>query len=187
MLTKTDIATGTAVDALRARLGAINPSAPIIVAVNGAAEPDALFDCGLFDPKTKAPDVAGWLNEEAYAEATGHHHPHDVNRHDDRISAFCITVDAPIEWDAFAQWLEMLLATRGENVLRIKGILNVAGEAKPVAIHGVQHVFHPPATLSQWPDAERRSRIVFITRDLGRQAIEDTFRAVYGYHAEGAT
>ena len=187
VLTKTDIATGAAVDALRARLGAINPSAPVIVAVNGAAEPDALFDCGLFDPKTKAPDVAGWLNEEAYAEASGHHHPHDVNRPDDRISAFCITVDAPIEWDAFAQWLEMLLATRGENVLRIKGILNVAGEAKPVAIHGVQHVFHPPATLSQWPDAERRSRIVFITRDLGRQAIEDTFRAVYGYHAEGAT
>jgi G3E family GTPase len=187
VLTKTDIATDAAVDALRARLGAINPSAPVIVAVNGAAEPDALFDCGLFDPKTKVPDVAGWLNEEAYAEAGGHHHPHDVNRHDDRISAFCMTIDAPIEWDAFAQWLEMLLATRGENLLRIKGILNVAGEAKPVAIHGVQHVFHPPATLSQWPDEERRSRIVFITRDLGRQAIEDTFRAVYGYHAEGTT
>ena len=186
VLTKTDIADGAAVEALRARLAAMNPSAPVIVAVDGAAEPDALFDCGLFNPKTKAPDVAGWLNEEAYAQARGPGHHHDVNRHDDRIRAFCMTVDDPIEWDAFAVWLEMLLATRGENVLRIKGVLNVAGEAKPVAIHGVQHVFHPPATLPEWPDAERRSRIVFITRDMGRQAIEDTFRAVYGYHAESA-
>ncbi|MDP6774916.1 MAG: GTP-binding protein [Rhodospirillales bacterium] len=186
VLTKTDIADGTEVETLRARLAAINPSAPVIVAVDGAAEPDALFDCGLFNPKTKAPDVAGWLNEEAYGQARGHGHHHDVNRHDDRIGAFCMTVDDPIEWDAFAMWLEMLLATRGENVLRIKGILNVAGEAKPVAIHGVQHVFHPPAALAEWPDAERRSRIVFITRDMGRQAIEDTFRAVYGYHAESA-
>ncbi len=184
VLTKTDIADGAAVEALRARLAVINPSAPVIVAVDGAAEPDALFDCGLFNPKTKAPDVAGWLNEEAYGQARSDGHHHDVNRHDDRIGTFCMTVDDPIEWDAFAMWLEMLLATRGENVLRIKGILNIAGEAKPVAIHGVQHVFHPPAALAEWPDAERRSRIVFITRDMGRQAIEDTFRAVYGYHAE---
>ena len=186
VLTKTDIADGAAVEALRDRLGAVNPAAPIMVAVNGEAEPDALFDCGLFNPKSKTPDVAGWLNEEAYAGAPGHGHPHDVNRHDDRINAFCMTVDDPIKWDAFAVWLEMLLATRGENVLRIKGILNVAGETKPVAIHGVQHVFHPPATLPKWPDGERRSRIVFITRDMGRQAIEDTFRAVYGYHARDA-
>ncbi len=186
VLTKTDIADGAAVEALRARLAVINPSAPVIVAVDGAAEPDALFDCGLFNPKTKAPDVAGWLNEEAYGQARSDGHHHDVNRHDDRIGTFCMTVDDPIEWDAFAMWLEMLLATRGENVLRIKGILNIAGEAKPVAIHGVQHVFHPPAALAEWPDAERRSRIVFITRDMGRQAIEDTFRAVYGYHAESA-
>ncbi len=186
VLTKTDIADGAAVEALRARLAVINPSAPVIVAVDGAAEPDALFDCGLFNPKTKAPDVAGWLNEEAYGQARSDGHHHDVNRHDDRIGTFCMTVDDPIEWDAFAMWLEMLLATRGENVLRIKGILNIAGEAKPVAIHGVQHVFHPPAALAEWPDAERRSRIVFITRDMGCQAIEDTFRAVYGYHAESA-
>jgi len=183
VLTKTDITDAATVEALRARLGAINPSAPVMVAVNGDADPDALFDCGLFNPKTKNPDVARWLNEEAYAEAPGHNHHHDFNRHDDRINAFCMTVDAPIEWEAFAVWLEMLLATRGENVLRIKGILNVAGETKPVAIHGVQHVFHPPAAIPEWPDAERRSRIVFITRDLGRQAIEDTFRAVYGFHA----
>lgn len=195
VITKTDVAEAGAVAALCDRLRGLNPAAPLITAVLGAAEPNALFDCGLFDPRTKHADVEGWLNEEAYVEPDDHDHHehdhehaaphvHDVNRHDARISSFCMTLDEPIRWDAFAIWLEMLLATRGDCLLRVKGILNVVGEERPVAIHGVQHVFHPPATLAGWPGDDRRSRIVFITRDLGRQAIEDTFRAVYGYHTE---
>ena len=125
-----------------------------------------------------------WLAEEAYAGAE-HHHAHDVNRHDDRISAFCLTLDAPVEWKPFAIWIDRLLSSHGENLLRVKGVLNVAGQDRPVVIHGVQHVFHPPALLPAWSNEDRRSRLVFITRDLGRQAIEETFRAVCEYRAAG--
>ena len=46
-----------------------------------------------------------------------------------------------------------------------------------MAVHGVQHIFHPPAMLDAWPDDDRRSRIVMITRDLNREPVEQMFRA----------
>ncbi len=175
VLSKTDIATTAAIAELRRRLRSLNPGAPMVLSADGAVGPEDLFGCGLFDALGKIPDVQRWLNAEAY----GHHHHHamDVNRHDDRISAFCLTIDKPVAWQGLVTWLEMLLATHGESLLRLKGILNVAGQEKPVAIHGVQHVFHPPVTLPAWPDEERRSRLVFITRDMGRDAVEATFHA----------
>ncbi len=193
VLSKVDLAAPEAVAALRARLARLNPAAPLIVAEHGEVDPARLFHAGLFDPARKIPDVAGWLNAEAYRE---HHHdhdhhdhahhrhepqgqdPHDVNRHDARIRAFCLTFDAPLHWQAVATWLEMLIVTRGESLLRVKGVLDVIGQDRPIAIHGVQHLFHPPATLPAWPEGEaRRSRLVFIVRDLDRAVIEDGLRA----------
>ncbi len=154
-----------------------------------------MFDAGLFSTDRKIADVAGWLREEAlpqdhdahdhdhhehehgHEHGHGHDHHHDPNRHDARISSFCMIVDEPIPWDGFVTWMEMLITTQGENLLRIKGILNVAGEPHPVAVHGVQHLFHPPLGLPAWPDDDHRSKIVFITRDIGRKVIEDTFHA----------
>jgi G3E family GTPase len=189
VLTKTDLAAPEVVAALHRRLRALNPAAPILTAVFGEIAPEALLDAGLFNPQSKIPDVARWLNAEAFTpghrarEDDGHDHNkhgHDVNRHDDRIAAFCLTREAPIPWDAFVDWIEMLIATQGTNLLRVKGVLNLDGEERPVAVHGVQHVFHPPAVLPAWPDDDRRSRLVFITRDLGRRAVEDTFNAFVG-------
>ena len=190
VLSKTDIADSVTVAALCTRLADINPAAPVITADHGAVEPARLFDAGLYDPETKSPDVARWLREEAYAEqqeAHGHHHHHSgVNRHDDHIRAFCMTVEQPIPWAPFVDWIESLIVTQGDNILRIKGVLNVIGEDVPVAVHGVQHVFHPPTRLTAWPDAERRSRLVFITRDISKQAIEDSYAAMVGAAAEWA-
>ncbi len=104
------------------------------------------------------------------------HGGHDPNRHDDHIRAFCLTFDRPILPGALQLWLELLLAFRGPDLLRVKGIVNLFGYDGPVAIHGVQHVFHPPVVLERWPDADRRSRFVFITRDIERAAIEDTMQ-----------
>ena len=85
----------------------------------------------------------------------------------------------PIVLDGgLATWLEMLTMTRGESVLRIKGILNLEGEERPVAIHGVQHLFHPPVKLPAWPEGDdRHSRLVFILRDLDRAVVENGLRA----------
>lgn len=189
VLTKTDLAEPETVATLRRRLHALNPAAPVLTAVLGEIAPEALLDAGLFNLQSKIPEVARWLNAEAFApdhRARGEDrhdhakHGHDVNRHDDRIAAFCLTRERPIPWNAFVDWIEMLIATQGANLLRVKGVLNLADEDRPVAVHGVQHVFHPPAVLPAWPDDDRRSRLVFITRDLSRQAVEDTFDAFVG-------
>jgi G3E family GTPase len=103
-----------------------------------------------------------------------------VNRHDDHIRAFCLTFDQPVAWDRFVNWIEMLITMRGADLLRIKGILNVAGSDGPVAIHGIQHLFHPPAMLPDWSGEDRRSRIVFITRDLERAWLERSMAEFLG-------
>ena len=77
------------------------------------------------------------------------------------MRSFVVTAESPIDWTAFGVWLTMLLNRHGAKVLRVKGILNLAGEAAPVAIHGVRHLVHNPVHMKAWPDADRRSRIVF--------------------------
>jgi G3E family GTPase len=197
LLTKTDLADAAAIGVLRDRLHRLNPAAPIFTVAQGRIEAEQLFNAGLYNPDRKTLDVQNWLKAEAYetphahdhAHDHGHDHAHDhghdhghrhpapdVNRHDDHIRAFCLTWEAPLDWERFVDWIEMLTATRGADLLRIKGILNVAGEAAPVAIHGVQHLFHPPVVLPKWPDADRRSRIVFITRDLDRTVLDQSLR-----------
>jgi G3E family GTPase len=74
----------------------------------------------------------------------------------------------------------MLLHRHGDALLRVKGILNVADAVTPVAVHAVQHLVHPPRHLGAWPDADRRSRLVFITRGLDLAVIERSFRAFSG-------
>lgn len=180
LLTKTDLDPAT--QELEARLRALNPAAPILHVASGAVDPAALFDAGLYDPASKSPDVARWLAEEAYAEGHGHghghDHAHDPNRHDDRIRSFVIEWEETIRWDAFVEWIEALIAGHGANLLRIKGILDVAEVEGPVAVHGVQHVFHPPAMLPAWPAGEeKRSRLVLITRDINKAPVAEMFAA----------
>ncbi|MDB5373271.1 MAG: cobalamin synthesis protein/P47K [Belnapia sp.] len=182
VLTKTDLATPETVSALWTRLRALNPGAPLLNALHGDIGPAELLDCGLYDATRKHPDVRRWLDAEAYAAHDHHHahhhgHGHDVSRHDARIHSFCLTFDEPLPWEGISTWLEVLTMTRGESVLRIKGILALEDQVLPIAIHGVQHLFHPPARLAAWPKAadgteDRRSRLVFILRDLDRATVE---------------
>jgi G3E family GTPase len=185
VLTKTDLAENGALAALENRLAGLNPAAPRLRAAHGRVAPESLFGAGLYDPETKTADVRRWLAAEAYAERDhghdhghDHEHGHDPNRHGDRIHAFTLTWDAPVDWDRFANWVEMLVATYGQHLLRLKGLLNVEGEDRPVVVHGVQHVFHPPAALPQWPDdGDRRTQLVFIVRDLERRVVAETMHA----------
>lgn len=187
VLTKQDIADPAAVAALKARLHALNPAAPILAADVPAVE---LLESGLWNPATKSLDVRRWLQAEAYEDHGHdhhhdhdhghdhghHHHHHDINRHDDRIAAHCLTLDAPVPWEAVTLWLQSLTAYRGEDILRLKAILNVRGKETPLVLHGVQHLLHPPVPLPAWPDNDRRSRIVLITRDIGRELLEKSLK-----------
>jgi G3E family GTPase len=167
---------------LRARLAALNPAAPVLDAAAGEATAARLTDCGLYDPARKIPDVARWLADEAYAAAHDHdHHHHDVNRHDDRIRAFTLASDKAIPSATLDMFLELVRAMHGPRLLRLKGIVKIAEmPERPVVIHGVQHVFHPPVPLPAWPDDDRRTRLVFIMFETAPQAISDLFDAFLG-------
>ena len=180
LLTKTDVADPQGIAALRDRLITLNPSAPILAAAQGAVDPALLFNLGFYDPLTKSLDVQRWLRDEAFA-AHDHHHDEerpDVNRHDDRIRAFCIIRERPISWAALSTWLDALATMRGDDLLRLKAIVALSDRPdEPVVVHGVQHLFHPPVLLPCWPSDDRRTRMVFITRDLPKAAIEKTLDA----------
>jgi G3E family GTPase len=177
VLTKTDLASEAARARLVARLGALVPAATAFDATLEAGPgPDELFAASALSAGGRSAAVRRWLS----AEASPHDHGHAGDRHDDRIRTFCLTGEAPLDWDRFLAWLKLLLASRGEQLLRVKGLLNVAGWEKPIVIHGVQHVFYPPAELGEWPDGDRRSRIVFITRDLPRSGVEKSFHEIVG-------
>jgi G3E family GTPase len=105
-----------------------------------------------------------------------HEHSHDPNRHDDEIRAFCFQFEQPLDERALDDWKAFILPLLGQNMLRIKGILNISGNALPTVIHGVQHIFHTPIQLESWPDEDRRTRLVFITRGIERSVIEGTLR-----------
>jgi G3E family GTPase len=167
VVTKTDLAGAAEIDAVVARVRALNPAAPLARLPDEAVAPDQLFPATPFDPSGKPPDVQRWLGEPLHA-----HGARDVNRHGADVRAFCLTRDAPVPWDALKAWLESVASLRGADLLRLKGIVNVAGETRPIVIHGVQHVFHPPTRLAAWPDADRRTRIVFITRNLDAAPLE---------------
>ena len=196
VITKTDLLdrAGNAQELLEDRLRALNPGAAIIDAVVGDVPATAVIGNGLFDLDGKIADVRRWLNLDAVETAEGrghahrhgpggggHHRNHDVNRHDAAIRAFCLTSDEPIRRGAFDLFLDLLRSAYGPKLLRVKGLVAIAEDPEhPVVIHGVQHVFHVPAVLPRWPDSDRRSRLVFIVKDLDQSFVERLWNAFLG-------
>jgi G3E family GTPase len=189
VLTKTDLIDNperkAALERLIARLHKLNPAAPVLDAAAGQATISALLGCGLYDPARKIPDVGRWLQDEAIAAAHAHHHHHhDVNRHDDHIQAFTLSTDRAIPAAMLDLFLELLRSTHGPNLLRMKAIVNIEETPdRPMVLHGVQHVLHPASQLAAWPDDDRRTRMVFIVRDIEPRVIRELFDAFLGYTA----
>jgi G3E family GTPase len=177
LLTKTDLAAPETIEDLQRRLATLNPGATRDVVINGEIAPEALFGAALFDPSRKTVDARRWINEEAY-ESPRHDHgdqEHQDHHHHHDIRAFCLSSEQPLSWDAFSAWLGRLRNGAGDDLLRVKGILNLIGESAPVVVHGVHHIFHPPVVLEAWPDSDHRSRIVFIARGIERAELEASF------------
>jgi len=162
VISKTDLVGDGELDGLLARLAEINPSAEIHRAVMGGIEPAKLFGAGTADK-----DLSRWLVTGAREHEPGHHH---------NIQTFSVSHNAPIDPAGLQLWLDLLGSYRGPNLLRVKGLLNVAG--RPVVVHAVQHLFHQPVALDDWPDEDRSSRIVFITHGIGREDITGTLKAL---------
>jgi G3E family GTPase len=182
LLTKTDLVAVDVIDALSARLRALNPSALIRHVVDGNVGSDELLGTQAYDPLCKSADVSAWLSDERNSEShhQGHDH-HDVNRHGERIRANCIVLDEPVGEVAFFHWLDLIASMRGECLLRVKGLVNLAEyPEEPLVVHGVQHVFHSPQRLPSWPSVDKRTRIVFITQDIDYAEIARTFQKFVG-------
>ncbi len=194
IITKTDL---SEVDrALASKIASLNPGARLHHStLSRPVLPSRLISTDIYDPTTKAPDVLRWLNAEAYGERreTGHEalhsnhkegphdrhsHTHDVNRHDAEIGSFCLTYEEPLQWDHVANWLDALVMAHGDQLLRVKGILSVAGRGRPIVVQAVQHLFHPPHELAEWPSEKRVSQIVFITRGLSRNFVVEVFDTI---------
>ena len=192
---------------LTGRLRRLNPAARMLETTTGEAQPRHLFNTALFDANRKTANVDGWLGAKAYqpharrtrkraarpavfapasggggGDGHGHDHgdghSHDVNRHDDAISAFCLTTQRAISSAGFELFLELLASYHGPNLLRFKAIVKLEDDPqRPLIVHGVQHVFHPPVRLAAWPDEDHSTRLVFITKDIARKELEALFKA----------
>jgi G3E family GTPase len=163
VVTKADLAERTQVEELEDSLRALNPAATVVKASFGRVDPRALLGASASD---RAARVRPQPENQDRARPA---HMGDVR-------AVCLVLDEPLDWTAFGIWLTMLLQSRGEDVLRVKGLLNVGGSG-PLVLNGVQHVIHPPVHLDAWPDADRRSRIVFIARGVEPEALEASLTA----------
>ena len=183
VLTKTDLAETAVTDALVARLARLNPSAPLWRAAEGPVDAAALLAHDVFATASRSETARRWFAAElSPRQPPAPAVPIDRNRHDDSIHAFSLVLEGPVDWTRFGLWLTMLLNRHGDQVLRVKGILNVADTngveaSAPVAIHAVQRLVHPPVHMAAWPDDDRRSRLVFIVDGLNRNLIERSLLA----------
>jgi G3E family GTPase len=152
VVTKTDL---NEPGEVRSTVEQLNPTAAVFEVSFGDVEPGVLFGT----PGTDLRSVP----------------TPDAHEHGD-IRACCLLLDEELDWGAFGIWLTMLLQSRGDDILRVKGLLNVGG-AGPVLVNGVQHVVHPPEHLDPWPDDDRRSRIVFIGRGIDPASLQESLAA----------
>jgi G3E family GTPase len=170
VLTKLDMA-GSSDPALLRRLEGLNVGAPVVIADHGRIASEAVFNAGLYDPQAKSTDVMSWLTQAAH----GHTHDH----HDADIRTYAIVREAPIRAVTLTLFLEALAEHCGADLLRLKAIVNIAESPdRPAVVHGVQHVFHPPAWLDRWPSDDRRSRLVFIARHVPQRWVEVLLGAI---------
>jgi G3E family GTPase len=165
VVTKADVASARRVAELDALLHQLNPGAEVHHSERASAALEA------FAP--------GRVHQAAnLSKYEPHRHDHDVNRHDEHIRAHCFVLDAPVSWSGVAAWCRILVDVLGDRLLRCKGVVEIAGSGEIVFLQGVQRVFHSPERLAGWPDADHRSRLVCITRDVEETELRRTLPAL---------
>jgi G3E family GTPase len=180
-LTKADLLEGPPAPALLERLRALNATATLHL--DREAQPEALR--ALMRHRSVAPVAAAPAPDDApfYRSVSMEEPAADSPRHRDGIASFVLVREEPLPREAFFAWMDLLVASRGEDLLRVKGLVHLAEQPdRPLVIHGVQHLFHPPESLPGWPGEDRRTRIVFITRGVDAEALEQTLDVLVRRH-----
>jgi G3E family GTPase len=164
--------------ALIERLRTINPAAKVNRIDDPALDVVALLSDPGADPSSSDEAARDWLNVEAY-ESHDHHdhhgeHDHHHHDHDDGIASFAFVREEPTSKYALQLLLNSLEQNLGPNLLRVKGLVNVREQPdRPAVIQGAQHLLSNISWLERWPDDDHRTRIVFITQNFERAAIEE--------------
>jgi G3E family GTPase len=171
IVTKTDIEAGFE-GVLQTRLRALNPDAPILMAADPDLDLSSLVAVQSGVSPSSSLSQSGFYCEEPAELISSDGAPHQA-----AISSISLSIDRPVDWTAFGLWLTMLLNRYGERVLRVKGILNLSGEERPVAVHGVQHLVHTPVHMDGWPSEDHTSRLVFILDGLDGALLKRSFEA----------
>jgi G3E family GTPase len=182
VISKSDIADIGEIDRLRTSLRRLNPTAVQIDAAWDTVSAARLITGDIDDPLAKSEEARRWVAAEKHLLAghdndADHRHSHEINRHGDYIVAFSVRLDEPLHWSGFAVWLTMLLNRHGQAILRVKGLLRIAGVPTPVVIHGVQHTIHPPTHLAAWPDSAPQTRLIVIAKGVDRARVEASLAA----------
>ncbi|WP_051237309.1 CobW family GTP-binding protein [Ottowia thiooxydans] len=183
VITKMDLANSQQAQELQSQLELLNPGATVSWATHLQVPClEVLTELDVYAAATPAPAIRRWLNAEAYADHTRYQPitSESAGHHSEGIETFSLVYDEPLAWQELAAWLDALVMAHGDDLLRVKGILNIAGESRPIVVHAVQRLFHPPAPLAEWPYEDRRSRLVFITRGLSRAFVENIFDVIRG-------
>ena len=185
LVTKTDLAEPDQVAAVRQVLASVNPSAEVWDAVQDPLDVDRLLEVrpasqgggsnltgSRFVGQTQ---IASHVDMQAPSPSP--RYLQALRRHSEQVASFSLILAEPLDWTAFGIWLSLLLNRHGDNVLRVKGILQVQGSDAPVFINAVQHIVHPPQHLPRWPTPDTRSRIVFITRGMDHARVRRSLEA----------
>lgn len=173
IVSKMDMVSSGQFNAVRKQLTAVNPGAPMVISRNGHVPVDVVVNLNGYDPFKKSKVAGDWLNHEAFQ---GHeHHRHDVNRHSQGIQAFALVDDRAVEPLALDYFLRMLPVMAGPDLLRMKAIVKVKTHDRPAIVQCVQHIIPPVRLLDAWSDNDHRTRMVFITRNIPRERIEQFF------------
>lgn len=176
IVSKTDIE--PAGQAILAQVGELNPQARILRSqARSPVPPSEVTAPGAPGAAAIVSDPERWLHgagRSASPRGSGHDHRH----HESGFRTFTLAFDEPLTWAHVAHWLDALVIAHGPDLLRVKGILDVAGRDRPIVVQAVQSLFHPPFELPAWPDGARRSQMVFITRNLGRDFVLDVLETI---------
>lgn len=181
VVSKADLVPETDLRAFQDRLRALNPIARIIPADHGDVPAKSLFGLSGLRRDGQASQALAWLTppkSDPLANISGlapASQSPGFSPHDTRIQSMSVVLDHPLKDAAFNIWLDTLIALKGPDILRVKGIVFLEGIDRPFVFHGVQHIFDPPVQLPDWPDGDTRSRIVVIARDVSRPELARSF------------
>jgi G3E family GTPase len=205
VLTKTDRADAATADAAERAVRRLNPAAQLTRVVSGHDAHHLISTLGAFEPVAAKHHAEGWLAAQSYEHDAGcddpscAHHDHDhhdsgghhghsgdeahghgmAHGHTHGIKSFAISFDDPLDGSKLSFAMELLRMHHGDKLLRVKGIVNIKDEPVPFVVHGVQHMFYPPTTLDAWPGEDRRSRFVFITKDLDETSVRTVLDGMF--------